>query len=81
MSSNRKRPFRGKIEQRNCYMGPIWAFLGKLIWDRCRHTHVGLPRMVPDGSHITVLLEQIQIHVCLFVCLFVFNDASTLMGH
>ena len=23
-------------------------------WDRCRHTHVGLPRMIPDGSHINV---------------------------
>ena len=36
-------------------------------WDRCRHTHVGLPRMVPDGSHITVLLEKYE-----FICMYLF---------
>ena len=25
--------FSWKTEQRNSYMGPIWAFLGKTIWD------------------------------------------------
>ena len=32
-------------------------------WDRCGHTHVGLARMVPDGLHITALLEKIRIHM------------------
>ena len=36
-------------------------------WDRCRHTHVGLPRMVPDGSHITALLEKYE-----FICMYQF---------
>ena len=36
-------------------------------WDRCRHTHVGLPRMVPDWSHITALLEKYEfIYMYLF---------------
>ena len=32
-----------------------------------RHTHVGLPRMVPDGSHITALLEKYE-----FICMYLF---------
>ena len=32
-------------------------------WDRCRHTHVGLSRIVPDGSHTTALLEKYK-----FIC-------------
>ena len=36
-------------------------------WDRCRHTHVGLPRMVPEGSHITALLEKYE-----FICMYLF---------
>ena len=76
---NWKRPFRGKTEQRNCYMGPIWCLYGLFWanpygyahigpkWNRCRHTHVGLPRMVPDGSHITALLEKYE-----FICMYLF---------
>ena len=36
-------------------------------WHRCRHTHVGLPRMVPDWSHITALLEKYE-----FICMYLF---------
>ena len=35
-------------------------------WDPCRHTHVGLPRMVPDGSHITALLGNTNSYVCTY---------------
>ena len=68
--------FRGKTEQRNCYIwvlfGLFWANLYGYAhigtkWDRCRHTHVGLPRMVPDGSHITALLEKYE-----FICMYLF---------
>ena len=61
---------------KNCNMGTIYglfwanpyeyAHIGPK-WDRCRHTHVGLPRMVPDGSHITALLQKYE-----FICMYLF---------
>lgn len=39
-----------------------YAHIGRK-WDQCGHTHVGVPRTVPDGSHITALLEKIRIHM------------------
>ena len=36
---------------------PISALNGTEV-NRSGHSHVGLPRMVRDGSHITALLEK-----------------------
>ena len=49
------------------WTNPYWyAHIGPK-WDRCRHTHVGLRRMAPDGSHITALLEKYE-----FICMHLF---------
>ena len=36
-------------------------------WDRFRHTHVSLPRMVPDGSCITALLEKMYVPISILI--------------
>ena len=50
MLSNWK-PYRGKTEQRNCYMVPIWAFL-----DFSGQTHIGMPISAINETGLDILM-------------------------
>ena len=46
--SNWKRSFRGKTEQRNFYMGPLWAFLGRWV------THNSVVRKIRIHMYVPI---------------------------